>query len=118
MISDGDTFFGFACPSRAKCVGADYAGEVTFDPQRPRASHPVTIAHGQSFGALACPRVTQCTEVDTTQHEATFDPILPGRPGSPESSATSTATTTTPPWPARRQSLSTKAKISRSRLSP
>jgi hypothetical protein len=80
LISDGDVFFGFACPSSTECVGADYAGEVTFDPQRPRASHPVTIAHGQSFGALACPRVTQCTEVDTTQHEATFDPILPGRP--------------------------------------
>ena len=79
-INDGDVFFGFACPSRTECVGADSNGEVTFDPLRPRPSKTVRIAHGQSFGALACPLVTQCTAVDTTQHAETFDPVRPGRP--------------------------------------
>lgn len=88
-----------ACPSMDHCTVLDSEGrEVTFDPLSPGYPQPVTVdgydtveeagssspgEEGElSFGRvpLACPSAQQCTAVDYSGHEVTFDPLSAGKP--------------------------------------
>jgi hypothetical protein len=100
-------FLRVACPSAAQCTAVDeQGGEVTFNPFAPEGAAPTTIdsspgLHGvQCFyppyppgsiplcntvelvgpARFACPSVSQCTAVDGSGREVTFNPTAPGDP--------------------------------------
>ncbi len=81
---------GIACASRSQCTAVDSAGrEVTFDPSAPGAPTPVLIDPPSFIGLMqgwsattgvTCPSAAQCTAVDSSGSEVTFNPSAPGTP--------------------------------------
>ena len=46
----------------------------------PGTPTPTTIDAGNVLNGVACPSATQCTAIDNTGHQVTFDPASPGTP--------------------------------------
>jgi len=66
-----------ACPSSRLCAAVDYNGkELSFDPERPRASNKVLTLDQYDLAAIACPSARQCTSVGQIEGvEVSFDPV-------------------------------------------
>ncbi len=83
-VDGGAALRGVACPSGTQCTGVDALGnEVTFDPIARSVHAPVRVDLPATCGptpgcvplnGIACPSVTQCTAVDESGSEVTFDP--------------------------------------------
>jgi hypothetical protein len=81
-----------ACPSSTQCTIVNYTSrgtpgrEVTFNPVAPSPPPTPTTVSGSpldSAGALdavSCPTTTQCTAVDLSGNEVTFNPTAQGTP--------------------------------------
>ena len=76
----------FACPTAAQCTavghgttagGVAVGGEVTFAPTAPTEGAPSTIGGTQSLVGVECPSTTQCTAIDQSGVEVTFNPLSP-----------------------------------------
>jgi hypothetical protein len=91
VVIAGDGLAAIACPGVAQCTGVTAAGVAfTFDPRAPGApagraidAFPRNQVGGESNDAitgLSCPAMTQCTAVDSTGREVTFDPTSSAAP--------------------------------------
>jgi uncharacterized membrane protein YagU involved in acid resistance len=98
----GPQLAAVACPSGSQCTAVDWAGhEVTFNPRSSKPSRSATIdgpregvwrrvcgftggqcatIYSTQVAAVACPSLEQCTAVDTSGREVTFNPAAPGNP--------------------------------------
>jgi hypothetical protein len=83
---------GVTCVSSTQCTAISQTKEWTFDPTAPGGVASATSATIDTLAgfarALVCPLATQCTAVDESGHETTFDPQT-GVTAGPVSLATS-----------------------------
>jgi hypothetical protein len=89
---DGSQYLrAVACPSVSQCTAVDNnEHEITFDPAAPGNPAAVTVDQPRFCGShcvklgyvdgIACPSVAQCTAIDDTDREVTFNPTAPGKP--------------------------------------
>jgi hypothetical protein len=84
--ASGYSLNAFACPTAAQCTavgrgtaagGVAVGGEVTFAPTSPSDGTPSVIAGTQDLVGVSCPSTTQCTAIDQSGVEVTFDPLSP-----------------------------------------
>jgi hypothetical protein len=86
-INPGSNLWAVACPSETRCTAVDYnGGVVTFDPTfdptytppPPTNPAPLVIASAlyadHAMRSVACPSPTQCTALDSSGAEMTFNP--------------------------------------------
>jgi hypothetical protein len=90
-IDGSNELHGVACPSRTQCTAVgDQGHQVTFNPTSPGTPTPTTIDTASTYNPatsdpngllkVACPSRTQCTAVDFSGHEVTFNLVSPGTP--------------------------------------
>jgi hypothetical protein len=92
-VGGSEDFLGVACPSALQCTAVNVTGEeVTFNPTAPGTPTTVIVdpktrpgnsspsVPRVSLQAIACPEPTECTAVDQTGAEVSFNPAAPGQP--------------------------------------
>ena len=74
-IDDGRALTGVTCGSPTRCIAVDKTRAVTFDPTSPGT--PIVAPVGLALVSVACPAQDQCTAVELSGQEITFNPAAP-----------------------------------------
>lgn len=74
-IDNGHGLTGVTCVSTSRCIAVDKTGAVTFDPTSPGTQ--VVAPVGLALVSVACPAKDQCTAVELSGQEITFNPAPP-----------------------------------------